>query len=335
MEKKDIIELLDKFFQGITSPEEDQILKDWITKPGSREEFYQYYQECWHLAANEMDKEIQHEMLVDILSKIDVDAKPLRKVNQHSRIRTVAFGILRYAAVACIAFLVGAGLYHLDINSTKEVATPVTVEVQNGQKADIVLADGTKVYINSASKILYDNFYNKKDRVLTLEGEAYFEVAKDAEKPFIVKTNGIAVEALGTSFNVRAHKKANSVAVTLIEGKVVVRDNFHERYLNPNERLDYSLITRNFGKTEKLHPNADNLLWRSTELACYGESVEEICETLTRMYNCEFLFKSEAVKKYTYTGVLKNSSLHNVLESISLAAGIRYETKPNNTIVIY
>lgn len=116
----------------------------------------------------------------------------------------------RYAAVACIILAVGSGAYYAGVKRPADDAnTEVTMSVSNGQKADIILADGTKVYINSDSRIVYDNTYNKKTRMVSLEGEAYFEVAKDKEKPFIVKANGINVQALGTSFNIVHIKTIN------------------------------------------------------------------------------------------------------------------------------
>ena len=241
----------------------------------------------------------------------------------------------RYAAVACIILAVGSGAYYTGVSRTADDTNKeVTMSVSNGQKADIVLADGTKVYINSDSRIVYSNSYNKKTRVVSLEGEAYFEVAKDKEKPFIVKANGINVQALGTSFNIRAHKDDKSVAVILISGKVKVDDGRYETYMKPNERLVCNLANGQFEKSE-LHPNANYLLWRSNELAFYGESFEEICTMLTRMYNCKFIFNNEKAKQYTYHGIIKNSSLNNVLEYISQAGGINYKIKPDNTIVIY
>ena len=167
-----------------------------------------------------------------------------------------------------------------------------------------------------------------------MTGEAYFEVAKDKEKPFIVKANGINVQALGTSFNIRAHKDDKSVAIILISGKVKVDDGRHEAYMKPNERLVCNLTNGQFEKSE-LHPNASNLLWRSNELALYGESFEEICTMLTRMYNCKFIFKNEKAKQYTYHGIIKNGSLNNVLEYISQAGGINYKIESDNTIIIY
>lgn len=334
MDKKDShIELLDRFFRGLTSPEEDVQLKSWIKRPDFQQKFSAYYQQCWALAPDTMDKAVQNEMFTELLSQIDASSTTETKVlkTRNRFLRQIG----RYAAVACIILAVGSGAYYAGVKRPADDAnTEVTMSVSNGQKADIILADGTKVYINSDSRIVYDNTYNKKTRMVSLEGEAYFEVAKDKEKPFIVKANGINVQALGTSFNIGAHKDDKSVAVILISGKVKVDDGRHEAYMKPNERLVCNLTNGQFEKSE-LHPNASYLLWRSNELAFYGESFEEICTMLTRMYNCKFIFKNEKVKQYTYHGIIKNSSLNNVLEYISQAGGINYKIKSDNTIVIY
>ena len=334
MDKKDShIELLDRFFRGLTSPEEDVQLKSWIKQPDFQQKFSAYYQQCWALAPDTMDKAVQNEMFTELLSQIDASSTTETKVlkTRNRFLRQIG----RYAAVACIILAVGSGAYYAGVKRPADGAnTEVTMSVSNGQKADIILADGTKVYINSDSRIVYDNTYNKKTRMVSLEGEAYFEVAKDKEKPFIVKANGINVQALGRSFNIRAHKDDKSVAVILISGKVKVDDGRHEAYMKPNERLVCNLTNGQFEKSE-LHPNASYLLWRSNELAFYGESFEEICTMLTRMYNCKFIFKNEKVKQYTYHGIIKNSSLNNVLEYIRQAGGINYKIKSDNTIIIY
>lgn len=332
MEKNNHIELLDRFFRGLTTAEEDQLLKDWVREPASRDELYVYYQRCWTLASDDMDKDMQEEILVNILSRIE-DKETVRD-GRVSRLRKI-FPFLRYAAVACVAFVMGITFIYLNKEKNEEIQEEVAVTVQNGQKADIVLADGSKVYINSASKIIYDTNYNREKRILSLDGEAYFEVAQDINKPFIVKANGLEIEALGTSFNVRAYGNDNTVAVVLIEGKVRVHDDKEEKLLNPNERLEYHLLTKSFGNVEELHPNTSYLLWRSREISFYGESLEEICRMLTRMYNYDFVFEQDELRQLTYTGLIKNSSLENVLDYISQTASIRYTIKPDNTIVIY
>lgn len=308
-------------------------MKSWIKQPDFQQKFSAYYQQCWALAPDTMDKAVQNEMLTELLSQIDEASDTEMQVLKTKNRFLHRIG--RYAAVACIILAVGSGAYYTGVSRTADDTNKeVTMSVSNGQKADIVLADGTKVYINSDSRIVYSNSYNKKTRVVSLEGEAYFEVAKDKEKPFIVKANGINVQALGTSFNIRAHKDDKSVAVILISGKVKVDDGRYETYMKPNERLVCNLANGQFEKSE-LRPNANYLLWRSNELAFYGESFEEICTMLTRMYNCKFIFNNEKAKQYTYHGIIKNSSLNNVLEYISQAGGINYKIKPDNTIVIY
>ena len=268
MDKKDShIELLDRFFRGLTSPEEDVQLKSWIKQPDFQQKFSAYYQQCWALAPDTMDKAVQNEMLTELLSQIDEASDTEMQVLKTKNLHRIG----RYAAVACIILAVGSGAYYTGVSRTADDTNKeVTMSVSNGQKADIVLADGTKVYINSDSRIVYSNSYNKKTRVVSLEGEAYFEVAKDKEKPFIVKANGINVQALGTSFNIRAHKDDKSVAVILISGKVKVDDGRYETYMKPNERLVCNLAnsipmqTTCCGEVTSWHSMA-NLLKKSAQ----------------------------------------------------------------------
>lgn len=337
MSNENIIKILDKFFRGLATEEEHEILRNWIKEPESKDEFSLYYQQCWYLAGDKMDKEEQDKILGNILNRIENFTKNEKKTESKigARAKSVLRKVMYYAAAACILLIIGFASFHFGKNSITRNTGIITMEVENGQKGDIILADGSKVYLNSDSKIAYDDSYNKKDRILTLEGQAYFEVAKNKEKPFIVQTNGVKIEALGTIFDVKACKTSDLVTVTLIEGKVKVNDFSDERYLNPKERLEYNLTEKSFGKATELLPNANNLLWRSKELAFYGEPLEEICKTLTRMYNCRFRFGSDAIKKYTYTGIIKDGTLKNVLEFLSQTASVKYTIMQDSTIVIY
>lgn len=124
-----------------------------------------------------MDKAVQNEMLTELLSQIDEASDTEMQVLKTKNRFLHRIG--RYAAVACIILAVGSGAYYTGVSRTADDTNKeVTMSVSNGQKADIVLADGTKVYINSDSRIVYSNSYNKKTRVVSLEGEAYFEVAR-------------------------------------------------------------------------------------------------------------------------------------------------------------
>ena len=155
MDKKDShIELLDRFFRGLTSPEEDVQLKSWIKQPDFQQKFSAYYQQCWALAPDTMDKAVQNEMLTELLSQIDEASDTEMQVLKTKNRFLHRIG--RYAAVACIILAVGSGAYYTGVSRTADDTNKeVTMSVSNGQKADIVLADGTKVYINSDSRIVY------------------------------------------------------------------------------------------------------------------------------------------------------------------------------------
>ena len=332
MSKDYYIELLDKFYRGSASDKEKGMLKDLIQQKNSKEHFNEYFQQCWHLASNEMSKEVQENMLADIKGKIDSSSED--NIVERKRSFIIFKKILQYAAAACLVLTITLGAYFWG-HSQKDLNNGViTMSTKVGQMADFVLSDGTHVYMNSVSKVMYDSSYNKKVRIITLEGEAFFDVAKDKKRPFIVKANGINVQALGTSFNVKAHKDDKTLSVILIKGSVKVNDNKKGEILKPNERLEYNLSSKDFKKTE-LIPNSEGMLWRGSELALYGESLEEICNDLARTYNCKFIFKSESYKKFTYNGVVKNKSLQNVLDFLCQSASLKYEISSKNTITIY
>ena len=116
-----------------------------------------------------------------------------------------------------------------------------TFEVEPGQKGSMRLADGTIVHLNSASKISFSGNYNSEERMVSLNGEAYFEVAKNPDKRFVVTCNGVDIEALGTEFNVKAYPTDSLITTTLAKGKVKVYNNKESVTLLPNGVATYNL----------------------------------------------------------------------------------------------
>lgn len=320
MEQNSFIVLLDRFLKGETSPEEEKLLLTRFREPGIKEELFSVYYERWNKSSDLLSTTVQSKMLNAIRQKIqEGEAKQSKGITVWLKKHTALY---RYAAIAslliCIA--IGANNYIRKSYSTSE---QFVMSVDRGQKASIELPDGTQVWLNSDTKLKYDNAYNMSDRSVTLDGEAYFEVAKNKDKKFTVNANGIKVEALGTSFNVKAYTSENQVTTTLVEGCVRVSDSLSQTILNPNERIVYSCKNRFFSKTEV--PNAANsALWRNNELAFCGETLEEIAVVLERMYNVKIVFTTQAIKHYSFAGVIKNNSLGNIFEIISLTAPIQY-----------
>jgi ferric-dicitrate binding protein FerR (iron transport regulator) len=207
------------------------------------------------------------------------------------------------------------------------------MKVDIGQKAGVQLPDGTQIWLNSASSLTYDTEYNQKDRIVYLQGEAYFEVSSDKEKPFIVKTDDVSVEALGTSFNVKAYPDDDYVTATLIEGSVKVSSPFQSDLLKPNEKLAFSKNKQQFTKTVLLDAER-NISWKNNYLAFEQENLEDIAKVLERMYNVQIQFTSEKLKHIRFSGTITNNNLESVLQLIMLVSPIRYSIEKDSVIII-
>ena len=333
MQDRNYIQLFERFIQGDVSEQEKEILRTWFGESTSKEVIYAYYMQRWTEASNELPAEIQYRMLDNIKSKIQ-EAEESRELQEETNSRLSIFfkKSLRIAAAACILGIVSFSTYYLTrihlLSDNKEFV----VAVARGQKASVDLPDGTHVWLNSDSKLSYSNAYNIDSRKVNLQGEAYFEVAKNKEKRFLVSTKGIEVEALGTVFSVKSYNEDSLTTTTLIEGKVRVGNNKSETILFPNESVTYNSTTQRLAK--KHLTNSQNVaIWRNDRLAFSGESLSEIANTLERLYNVDIVFASEKARNYRFSGVIRNNSLSNVFEIISLTAPIKYKIK-NNVVEI-
>ena len=206
------------------------------------------------------------------------------------------------------------------------------VSADRGQRASLTLPDGTQVWLNSHTHITYDSDYGKKERSVLLSGEAYFEVAKDKKHRFIVKAGDLEVEALGTAFNVKAYDEDKELTATLFEGSIRAVAENETAVLSPDQHVRFDKASRRLF-IEKPTNSSYARMWRNDELAFDGETLSEIAVLLNRIYGVNIRFASENIKDYKFYGVIKNNSLENVIELISLTVPILYEIR-QDTIVL-
>ena len=333
MERKDIyIELLDCFMRGELPAEQEHELRTWFKQPEVREMLFQHYRHSWTEAeGKELPVEIQNRMFRNIQSRIHTETekkeqKSVRKLKFHQW--------LPYAAA--VVFLLGFTTFvHLYMNladKTENYSSQVyKVLVDKGQRASVILPDGTKVWLNSHTELTYNGDYGKGNRQVVLSGEGYFEVAKDTTLRFIVKAGEMEVEALGTTFNVKAYQEDRELTTTLFEGKVRTSVGKDEVILKPDESLSFDKSSRRMIVSDDLAAYAR--MWKDNELVFKGATMEEVAVMLDRLYNVKVRFASEKVKHYRFSGVIKNNSLDNVIELISLTAPIMYK-KVGGEIII-
>lgn len=241
----DLISLLERFFSGATSAEEERILTEWLRdKSESDPELAEYYRSKWAATNGSMDSQTKARIHARIRETIDGNAPeaPAPRPRLLGR-------LIPWAAAACIAVAAFAGWYNY-AKVTARQGHLFEIYTEKGQKTNITLPDGTRVWLNSASRLSYDNRYNLRSREVNLVGEGYFEVAKDPERRFRVNTGNYTVEALGTAFNVKSYPEDRTSVTTLFEGKVRIDDgDGFTTTLDPMEAVAYDTADGGFTKS--------------------------------------------------------------------------------------
>lgn len=207
------------------------------------------------------------------------------------------------------------------------------LRIPRGGEYQVVLADGTRVWLNAKSVLKYPVQFRGKERVVFLEGEAYFEVTKDKEHPFRVMTNReVSVKVLGTSFNVRAYSEDKEVETVLEEGSVEMAAAGHHVLLVPGQKGFYSFDD---GRLEVKDVDTGNFTaWRKGEFVFNDEKVVDIMEDLMRWYDIEVFYADEAVKQLLFNCKIKKyETIDVLLHSMELAGGIRFEVKGHSVVV--
>jgi len=324
--RNELIILIEKFFRKQASTGEIIRLKELFSQAEAKDILSDFYGEEWERASFILEKEVEERIHAELQKQIPVDS-PSVKFPLWRKITRIA------ASILIPVFCVGLGYYFSGAHSKQNGNNKLTVQVAIGQKANMQLPDGTRVWLNSASSLTYDNAdYNKKERVVDLQGEAYFDVSKDKTRPFIVETHELSVEALGTKFDVKAYPEDNYILTTLLEGNVRVSSSSQSAVMNPNEKLKFTKENGLFDKSAL--PDADkNVSWVNNQLAFDHERLEDIAKILERMYSIHFNFASENLKDIRFSGTLKNNNLENVLQLITFVSPINYSLK-NDTIII-
>ena len=207
-----------------------------------------------------------------------------------------------------------------------------TLYVPNGGLYQIELPDGSKVWLNSATSLKFPTQFAGNQRVVSIDGEAYFEIQKDKKKPFIVKTETAAVTVLGTHFNVSSYSEDAFFATTLIEGSVQLTASNQEAVkviLKPGEKGN--LVK---GDNSQIDVNEvdvyQEVAWKDGKFFFEKEKLGTIIAKLSRWYNVDFKFEDQSVANYTFTGVArKDQPVEYLLDIISKTSNMRYEVVKN------
>lgn len=253
--------------------------------------------------------------------------------------RTSRFHIsaIWYGVAAVALILIASGVsYWLGGNGVKDRFMDIVVEAPLGSKSKLILPDGSLVWLNAGSKIVYSQGFGVRDRHVRLDGEAYFEVTKHKELPFDVRTRELNVKVLGTKFNFRNYEEDEEVVVNLLEGRVQLDNHLRdvgEKFLAPSEKVILNKVTGEMVISEAKVANAKE--WMNDRLFFDEMSLSDIVKELERSYNVRILIKDEKLKKCRFYALFnkREQAVEDVMDIITETGKLRYKMEGDSIIL--
>ncbi len=322
---------------GSISDENRLLLAGWRNSSKENEQQFVEIQKMWQMLSVSSRDETFDEQRAYRLFKERITAeagvarrKPMARNQLFKR-------IIRYAAVLVPIAVLSYFTYRYFMVASGYQEMPLLmseVSVPNGSKTQMKLQDGTVVWLNAGSRIQYDSDFAKANRVLSLSGEAYFEVARDKHIPFIVNVGDLKIKVLGTRFNVNAYEENDGVNVSLLQGSVEMDTEKGDIFvLKPGDVACYNTVT---GETA-ISTNAmkNTLAWVSNILVFSGETFEQIVHTLERNFDVKVNIHNEQIKTRRFAGdFTNNETIEQIFTVMSVNGKFRYRIK-GNVIDIY
>jgi len=223
-------------------------------------------------------------------------------------------GSRRWLIAASLAALIGISAWLYMSRPARQPVVMKTLTTRRGQVASIVLEDGTKVWMNAASTLQYPASFSGNTRDVQLEGEAYFEVAPDVKKAFIIHTDKISTQVVGTSFNISAYGESAQINVAVLTGSVKVMQEDGRQpaeYVTPHQQLVYSKREQRFSISKKFNAGSA-AAWKDGKLAFTETPLAEVLQQLQRRYNAR-ISADTAIQQCLISADFSNESLEDVL----------------------
>lgn len=240
---------------------------------------------------------------------------------------------MKIAAIFVFAFLAIKFFMPASIGRSEKVAMQ-TLHVPAGQRAEITLHDGTKVWLNAKSTLIFPSHFSSKKREVKLDGEGFFDVAHNKEMPFVVATEKYNVKVLGTKFNLTAYSRSESFRTSLLEGSVELLQTGHQKgvLLKPNEQAEF--------KNDKLVicsiEDMDHFLWKDGIISFDDTSFSEMIAQLERYFDLSIELKNTQISDYRYSGKFRmKDGVEHILNVLQLKNNFKYriDEKLNKIII--
>lgn len=346
MNKENYLTLLFKKLKGDISLEEQSMLDVWTSQSPDNEKLFETIEKDWLLTEQyEAPSDIEVDIAADfklLQERIQTDNNLVKSVQDNLRIAHQPIGKvvglntkksstrwIGWAAAAVVALAVG---FWFTAQPSIAPTNYLAANTQYQEQKTVTLADGTKVWLNGNSQLNYPADFTNEHRTVQLTGEAFFEVTKNPNQPFIITTNKTKVTVLGTSFNVRAITAENATEVVVKTGKVRFenRDGDQQVELTANEKGIYDSANNAMEATEEKDMN--EIAWQSGKLVFKNIPLEEVIEDLNRQFDVNIKVLNTDLNTCEYTSLGKTSDgIAAILQSIAETFDMTVKPAGNTT----
>lgn len=336
LHREEIDELISLYINGEISEESLKTLKQWAEASEENTLYVRSRLELWYSSSVAGGKQLFNKDEAYARFKSRVMKETVAEEQKKRFVTSRSFKIFyRVAAVILILILPLAG-YWGGMKTVKGGFSDIVVEAPLGARTKLYLPDGTLVWLNSGSKMIYSQGFGVDDRKLKFEGEGYFEVTKNKDLPFEINTKELNLTVLGTKFNFRNYAEDEEAVVNLLEGRVKLKNELMasaDVYLSPNEK---AILSKATGKMNKVRNNASSsALWTQNELYFDEVLLKDIAVQLSRSFDVK-IEVADSLKERRFYGSFKivGSSIDEVLETISSTGRMKYRYE-NNRYLLY
>lgn len=346
--KGNIWDIITKILDGSASDNDISIFENWILESDDHEVLFNEVKKIWHESsfASNLDYIDSAKAWKNVAIRTTGDSgnHKIQELNTKKNISVkkprnklpVAASVTTIAAILILGVLF---LFHsLNNNNTPRISFH-EVHVPKGNRSFLKLPDGSQIWINSDSYIKYPDHFSSDKRKVLLEGEAYFDIAKNKELPFIVSTKGFQIKVLGTAFNVSSYATDDFYETTIIEGQVEVESQVLKQkgstekiLLKPKQRLFFDK------KQKKVVVDSVDVdiytSWKEGIIHFQNQRFDHIAKKLGRVYNYNIYIEDEQLKSFRYTGKFNlNESIKSVMEVIALTTPIKLKINENEIFI--
>ncbi len=331
-------ELIAKKLSGDINKSEEEDLNIWLKTSDENREAFRVYSLIWTDTKIKRVSKSADKVFDGISAAIQEQGNEI--VGKYYISRQSASIQYLWKGIAAAVLFLAIAVFVIRSNEDKEelpVAQSIRLiekSLSVGQKTKLFLPDGSEVWLNAESSLSYPERFDDVNRVVSLIGEAFFNVTKNPLKPFIVKTENMDITVLGTTFNVRCYNNEEIANIALKTGKVLVEtsDLKENKYIiSPGEGIS---ICRKLGKASRyeVDPKAA-FQWKEGLIYFNKADFGEVINKLSRWYGVEFIIENYNGEKWEYSAEFKNEYLSNVLQSMSFSKGFKYEIDQNKVIL--